>query len=96
MDEDEFEWDATKAEGNLVKHGVSFEAARCVFDDVFAYERCDFDSAPGEIGYVITGMVNDVILTVVYTERGERTRIISARRATKHEQEEYYRSQTAE
>ena len=41
-------------------------------------------------------MVNDVILTVVYTERGERTRIISARKVTKHEQTEYYRSQTSE
>ena len=96
VNEDEFEWNAAKAESNLVKHGVSFEAARCVFDDVFAFERCDFDSAPGEIRYVITGMVNDVILTVVYTERGDRTRIVSARRATKHEQDEYYRSQTAE
>ena len=96
MDDDEFEWDAAKAESNLAKHGVSFEAARCVFDDVFAFERCDFDSAPGEIRYVIAGMVHDVMLTVVYTERGDRTRIVSARRATKHEQEEYYRSQTAE
>ena len=96
MDEGEFEWNSDKAESNLVKHGVSFEAARRVFDDAFAFERCDFDSAEGEIRYVITGMVNDVILTVVYTERGDRTRIVSARRATKHEQEEYYRSQTAE
>jgi uncharacterized DUF497 family protein len=96
MDEDEFEWNAAKAESNLAKHGVGFEAARRVFDDVFAFERCDFDSAAGEIRYVITGMVNDVILTVVYTERGDRTRIVSARRATKHEQEEDYRSQTAE
>ena len=96
MDEDEFEWNAAKAERNLIKHGVSFEAACGVFDDAFAFERCDFDSAPGEIRYVITGMVNDVILTVVYTERGERTRIISARRATKYEQDEYHRSQTAE
>jgi hypothetical protein len=94
--EDEFEWNAAKAESNLLKHGVSFEAARRVFDDAFAFERCDFDSAEGEIRYVITGMVNDVILTVVYTERGERTRIISARRATKYEQDEYHRSQTAE
>jgi uncharacterized DUF497 family protein len=96
MDEDVFEWDAAKAESNLAKHGVGFEAARRVFDDVFAFEWCDLDSAPSEIRYVITGMVNDVILTVVYTERGDRRRIISARRATKHEQEEYYRSQTAE
>ena len=48
-----------------------------MFSDAFASERCDFDSEPGEIGYVITGMVNEVILTVVYTERGERIQIIS-------------------
>jgi uncharacterized DUF497 family protein len=96
MNEDEFEWNAAKAESNLLKHGVGFEAACGVFDDVFAFERCDLDSAPGEIRYVITGMVDDVILTVVYTERGDRAHIISARRATKHEQEEYYRSQTSE
>ncbi len=95
MDEGEFEWDAAKAESNFEKHGVSFEAARGVFDDVFAFESCDFDSEPGEIRYVITGMVNDVILKVVYTERGGRLRMISARKATKHEQTEYYRSQTA-
>ena len=95
MDEDEFEWDAAKAESNLA-HGVSFEAVSGVFSDAFASERCDFASEPGEIGYVITGMVNEVILTVVYTERGERIRIISARKATKYEQTEYYRSQTAE
>jgi uncharacterized DUF497 family protein len=41
-------------------------------------------------------MVDGALLTVVYTERGERTRIISARRATKHAQREYYRSQTSE
>lgn len=67
-----------------------------MFDDVFAVERLDLGSQPGEIRYVITGMVNDIVLTVVYTERGERIRIISARKATKHEQKEYYRSQTEE
>ena len=96
MVEDQFEWDSAKAESNLVRHGVSFQAASGVFEDVFAFERCDFVSEPGESRYVITGTVNDIILTVVYKERGERTRIISARRATKHEQEDYYRSQTAE
>jgi len=75
---------------------VSFEAAQSVFDDMFAYERFDFDNAPGEIRYVITGGVNGAILTVVYTERAYRIRIISARRATKYEREEYYRSQTAQ
>ena len=96
MSEDEFEWDVAKAEGNFAKHGVSFEAAQCVFNDVFACGRCDFDTDPSEIRYVITGIVKDVILTVVYTERGSRIRIISARKATTHEQREYYRSQTAQ
>ncbi len=96
MDAGEFEWDAGKAESNLEKHGVSFQAAWRVFNDVFALEQGDFDSEPGEARYVITGLVDDVILTLVYTERGERIRIISARKATKHEQREYYRSQTAE
>jgi uncharacterized DUF497 family protein len=59
-----------------------------VFDDVFACERFDFDNEHGEIRSVITGMVKDVVLTVVYTERGERIRIISARKATKHESKE--------
>ncbi len=66
-----------------------------IITDVFAFEWSDFESEPGEIRYIITGMAKDVILTVVYTERGERIRIISARKATKHEQTEYYRSQTA-
>jgi hypothetical protein len=96
MNDDAFEWDAAKAESNLAKHGISFPAARGVFDDVFALERFDLDSQPDEIRYVITGMVGDVVLTVVYTEREERRRLISARKATKHEQREYYRSQTEE
>jgi uncharacterized DUF497 family protein len=91
----ELESDAGKADINLEKHGVSFEAACRVFADVFALERCDIESEPGEVRYVITGVVNDVILTVVYTERGERIRIISGRRATKYEQTEYDRGQTA-
>jgi uncharacterized DUF497 family protein len=94
MEGEQFEWDAAKAESNFEKHG--FEAACCVFDDAFASEHSDFESASGEVRYVITGMGNDVILMVVYTERGESTRIISARKATKHEQTEYYRGQTAE
>jgi uncharacterized DUF497 family protein len=44
-------------------------------------DRCDFDSDPGELRYAITGMVNDVILTVVYMERGELTRIISDKKS---------------
>ncbi len=85
-----------ESQSNLAKHLVSFEAARRVFDHAFALDRLDIGSRGGEVRYVITGMVNGVLLTVVYMERGVRTCIISARKATKHEQREYDRNQTAE
>ena len=50
----------------------------------------------GEARCILTGMANGILLTVVDTERCARTRIISARRATRHEQREYYDSQAAE
>jgi uncharacterized DUF497 family protein len=93
---DEFEWDEVKAQTNFAKHRVSFEATRLVFEDIFAVERFDFGGDPREARYVRMGVANGVLLTVVYTERGDRIRIISARKATRHEQEEYYRSQTAD
>lgn len=96
MTGEQFEWDDAKARSNLAKHGVSFEAARRAFDDVFAFDRLDPGSEQGETRYVITGRVNGILLTVVYTERGDRIRIISGRKATTHEEQEYYRSQTSE
>lgn len=96
MRDDGFEWDAVKARSNLAKHKVSFEAARLVFDDAFALDRQDVGGGRSEVRYVITGTANGVLLTVVHTERGQRTRIISARKATKYEEREYYHSQTAE
>ena len=92
----EFEWNARKAEANLRKHGISFETARRVFNDGFAVEWPDLDLPYGEARFVITGMVEGRLLRVVFTEWDDRIRIISARKATKHEQREYYRSQTSE
>ncbi len=86
---------ALKRKATLQSMGVSFEAARLVFDDVFALEHFDFTGDSPEPRYITIGMANGVILTVVYTERGDRIRIISARKATTHEQREYYRSQKA-
>ncbi len=94
--EHEFEWDASKAEANFRKHGIAFEAARRVFQDGFAVEWPDADLPYGEARFVITGMVDGRLLRVVYTERNGRIRIISARKATRHEQREYYRSQADE
>lgn len=95
MDGDEFEWDAGKAASNLRKHSVAFADAQRVFDDAFAVHEFDLDAGYGEQRMIVIGMVNGVLLTVVYAERGERTRLISARKATKHEQLDYYRSQTS-
>ena len=96
MNDAEFEWDTAKARSNLAKHGVSFEAGRLVFDDPFALDRLEGDGGHGETRCILTGMANGILLTVVHMERGARTRIISARRATRHGQREYYDSQTAE
>lgn len=87
-----FEWDETKAEANWQRHGVSFELAQTVFRDVFAIERLDDREDYGEERFAIIGMAEgNVLLFVAYTERDERIRIISARRATQYEQADYFR-----
>ena len=86
----DFEWDNTKAEANFRKHGVTFEQAAYAFRDPFAVEWIDKRAVYGEERVVLLGMSGGQILSVVYTERGETIRIISARRATKHEKDNYY------
>ncbi len=86
-----FEWDSAKATANLRLHGVSFEFARAVFADPFAIELHDDREDYGEQRFIVIGMAErHVLLTVVYTEREERIRIISARRATRDEQSQYF------
>ena len=85
-----FEWDKSKAKKNYAKHGVSFDLAKGVFEDPFAIEFLDDRQDYDEERFVIIGMVDDYLLYVAYTERNEVIRIISARRATKHEQEAYF------
>jgi len=80
-----FEWDKSKAADNFDRHGVSFELAKEVFKDPFAVDRQEY----GEERFVIIGLVATHFLSVAYTERQDAIRIISARRATKHEQETY-------
>ena len=88
----EFEWHNAKAEVNLQNHGVSFDLAKTVFKDPFAVERLDDRGDYGEERFVIIGMAEgDVLLFVAYTEREKRIRMISARRATQREQDDYFR-----
>ncbi len=87
----EFEWNDAKAEANWRAHGVSFELAKTVFNDPFAIERVDDREDYGEQRFVIIGMAEGhVLLFVAYTERKPRIRLISARRVTQYEQEDYF------
>ncbi|MBI5092412.1 MAG: BrnT family toxin [Candidatus Hydrogenedentes bacterium] len=86
----QFEWDPIKAEANLLKHGVSFDEAATVFGDTLALNMPDSRHSLNERRYILLGysaMRHYVV--VAYTERGFRTRLISARRATRQERRQY-------
>jgi uncharacterized DUF497 family protein len=84
----EYEWDEEKAISNVRKHKVDFADAVGVFDDPHALSMRD--STPDEERFVAVGAdVLGRILVVVYTHRGERIRIVSARRATPSERKSY-------
>jgi uncharacterized DUF497 family protein len=87
----QFEWDAAKAEANLRKHGVSFEAATTVFNDPNRVIEPDAEHSEDEDRFRIIGLSDRLrLLLVIFTERHETTfRIITARRATKAETRRY-------
>jgi uncharacterized protein len=86
----EFEWNPDKAVINLRKHGISFQEAATVFDDSLSVTFPDPDHSIGEDRYVIIGVSGaGQLLVVSHTDRGNRTRIISARRATRQERRFY-------
>jgi uncharacterized DUF497 family protein len=84
-----YEWDRAKNRANLTKHGVDFADAVAVFEDDLALTRPDTESR-GELRFVTLGMDGfGRHLVVVFTKRGGRIRIISARLATKQERMSY-------
>jgi len=83
-----FEWDSEKESLNFSKHGIHFSTATAVFDDENRLEWYDEAHSAEEDRYNTIGMVNDVLF-VVYTERKERIRLISARLATAAERRLY-------
>ncbi|MGO9096768.1 MAG: BrnT family toxin [Bryobacteraceae bacterium] len=92
MMELEFEWHDAKAEANLQAHGVSFDLAKTVFKDPLAVELVDDRENYGEERLIVIGMAaGGVVLFVAFTEREGRVRIVSARRATQNEQDDYFR-----
>jgi uncharacterized DUF497 family protein len=86
----EFEWDSRKAASNLRKHGIPFPFAARVFLDDNRMERLDRDGNYEEDRWITLGVVDDLEIVVVYTTRAKVFRIISARRANRHEREEYW------
>ena len=86
----DFEYDPTKAALNLRKHGVSFEEAASVFGDPMAYTFADPDHSDDEKRWLVLGVTRLArMFAVIYTHRGEKYRIISARLATKRERKIY-------
>ncbi len=86
----EFEWDPKKAKANVKKHGISFHEAATVFGDPLAITFNDPDHSIREHRFLTFGYSRmNQLLAVVHTERHGRTRIISARRATRHERKIY-------
>ena len=90
MNDDAFEWDEIKAAENYAAHGVRFEAARDVFKDALAVDWVDERVPYGEDRYAIIGMVENRLLYVAYTMRGDTNRIISARGAEPYEKRRYH------
>jgi uncharacterized DUF497 family protein len=85
-----FEWDEGKADTNLKKHGVGFDEAKTVFNDIFSLTIYDPDHSVHEHRYIDIGLSSKGRLIVVsYSERGKRIRIISCRKVTKKEQKVY-------
>ncbi len=84
----EFEWDERKSNTNLQKHHIDFQDAIHVFLDPNRLDDEDYNTA--EERYRTIGLMHGRVIFVAYTWREERIRIISARKATRHERQQYF------
>jgi len=86
----DFIWDKNKAKLNLVKHNLSFEEAATVFADPLAFVFDDVEHTRAEQRALIIGHTSkNKVIIVPFTERDQHIRIISARKATKKEKQDY-------
>jgi hypothetical protein len=81
-----FEWDEIKSDANLIKHGISFDDASDIFYEPIILYPSDRNN---EERWVAVGALEDRLIAVIFTRRSNVIRIISARRARKHEKREY-------
>jgi uncharacterized protein len=84
-----FTWDEAKRRANLRKHGIDFVDAQLIFRG-FTLTAEDTREAYGERRFLTLGLLEDQVVSVTHTERGEDIRIISIRKATKHEARYYF------
>ena len=85
-----FDWDPAKADMNRMKHGVTFDEATTVFSDPLSMLKTDPDHSLQEERFLVLGMSNRRrLLVVAFAERPPRTRMISARKATRKERKQY-------
>lgn len=85
-----FEWNERKSRENLRKHGIAFEIAATVFGDPNSITIYDETHSQIEDRFVTIGLsVYGIVLVVVHADRGNRIRIISARKATAKEKRQY-------
>jgi uncharacterized protein len=90
MDETAFEWDDDKARTNLKKHDVSFDEGATIFNDPLIAAMPDTAHSEQEPRFIAIGMsASGRLLVVIFTERDDKTRLISCRKATKTEIEIY-------
>jgi len=93
MDELQFIWDSRKNSSNRKKHGVSFEEARTAFHDAKAKLFFDPDQSTSEDRFILLGLSVQLRMLVVchcYRESENVVRIISARKADKREEADYW------
>ena len=86
----QFEWDEKKRKANLAKHGIDFADLASLFDGLTISvldSRYDY----GEFRFITLGILNGIVITVAHTETEEIIRIISARKATRYEEETYFK-----
>jgi len=84
-----FAWDETKRRANLKKHGIDFLDAQKIFSGVTVTAE-DAREAYGERRFLTLGLLDDQVVSVTHTERGNDIRIISIRKAKKHEARHYF------
>jgi len=94
MNELRFEWEKRKERANIKKHGVSFDEARTVFYDESAIQFYDPDHSEDEDRFILLGMsfkLRALVVCHCFRESETVVRIISARKADKAEEDEYWR-----